>query len=146
MPRTIPQELSDLIVDFLHNDIAALCNVGLVCKSWLPASRVHLFSDITLSAMFNVHHALEVICAEGSTIPPYISHLEMENDESQSVDETLLRLPLLSNLKCLRFISIDMADFTPDAKKRLTTMSERLTTLSLYDFKVRNYSFLPYLH
>ena len=141
MPRTIPQELSDLIVDFLHNDIAALCNAGLVCKSWLPASRVHLFSDITLSARVNDNHALEVICAEGSTIPPYITNLKIQDDESRSVYKTLLSLPLLSNLKCLHFISIDMAVFTPDAKRRLTTMSERLTTLSLYDFMVRNYSF-----
>ena len=87
----IPQELFDMIIDFLHNDVAALCSAGLVCKSWLHASRFHLFSYLELSALI-VHNVngWEVICAEGSTIPPYILELRIEGDGSQFLDKTLL--------------------------------------------------------
>ena len=133
-----PQELTDTILDFLHNDVAALCSAGLVCKSWLPASRLHVFSEFQLSQAAVVHHGLEVICAESSTIPPYILHLSIASDESQFVDETLLKFPLLSNLKRLWLTWIDMANLTPDAKKKLTTKLQNLTTLHLNDFTVRN--------
>ena len=138
---TIPQELSDMILDFLHNDVAALCNAGLVCKSWLPSSRFHLFSEIWLSSL--EHHGLELTCVEGSTIPPYILDLSIEGNERQFVDETLRRLPLLSNIKSLRLTHINMANLTPDAKKKLTTMLQNLTTLYLGTFTVRNYFTLP---
>ena len=143
MLPVIPQELFDTILDFLHNDVAALCSAGLVCKSWLPASRFHLFSTgiyWNLSAL--EHRGLEVICVEGSNIPPYILRLEMEGDESRSLNETLLRLPLLSNVKLLLLSHIDMANLTTDAKMKLTTMLKNLTTLHLSNFTVRNYYFL----
>ena len=150
MLPVIPQELSDTILDFLHNDAASLCSAGLVCKSWLPASRFHLFSDIQLlSTQFR--GMLDAICAERSTIPPYIRHLSILGDaDGQFVEETLLKLPLLSNLKNLRLMQINMASLTPDAKKRLTTMLQNLTTLHLYIFTVRNWfsfydSFSSYL-
>ena len=133
----IPQELSDMILDFLHNDVAALCNAGLVCKAWIPASRFHLFSKIRLFSL--VHHRLELICAEGSTIPPYILNLSIDGDASQFVDETLLRLPLLNNVKHLQLTHIKMANLTKDAKKKLTSMLQNLTTLNLRIFTVRNY-------
>ena len=139
MLPAIPQELSDMILDFLHDDVTALCSAGLVCKSWLPASRFHLFSDMLVP-----DRGLEVICAEYSTIPPHIRYLSIAGDriqfvdQSRYVDETLLRLPLLSNLKSLSLTQINMADLTPDAKKRLTTLLQNLTTLYLNSFIVRN--------
>ena len=133
MLPAIPQELSDTILDFLHDDVTALCSAGLVCKSWLPASRFHLFSDIQLNTRVadNAHQrGLEVICAERSTIPPYILSL--------SIVGFVDTLPLLSNLKRLSLWRINMADLTSDAKKRLTTLLQNLTALYLYDFIVRN--------
>jgi hypothetical protein len=82
---------------------------------------------------------LELICAEGSTIPPYILNLSISpEDESQSVDEMLLRLPLLSNLKTLLLSHVNMANSTLDAKKRLTIMLQKLKSLILFNFTVRN--------
>jgi hypothetical protein len=150
MPPPIPQELSDMILDFLHNDVSALCNAGLVCKSWLPASRFHLFSKLEIHLCAPVYpRILELICAEGSTIPPYILRLRIAVDlgyvdEIQSVNETILRIPLLSNLKSLSLSRIEMTRLTPDAKKNLTTMLRNLTFLKLSYFIVRN-CFSPYL-
>ncbi|KDR80715.1 hypothetical protein GALMADRAFT_135836 [Galerina marginata CBS 339.88] len=42
-------ELYDYIIDFLHDDEPALRASALVCHSWLPASRFHLFCDLKLT-------------------------------------------------------------------------------------------------
>jgi hypothetical protein len=128
-----------MIIDFLHNDVSALCSAGLVCKSWLPTSRFQLFSRIQLSSVVDVPRILELICAEGSFIPPYIVDLGITLvDGIQFVDEMLLRLPLLSNLKILSLSHINMASLTPDAKKRLNIMLQKLISLDLSNFTVRN--------
>lgn len=150
MQPILPQELSDMIIDYLHNDEAALRTAGLVCKSWFPESRFHLFSDIKLS-VYNVHNVhnvhnnglTEAICAEGSTIPPYILHLEImtRGQDAKYVNLALLRLPPLCNLKSLSLGQIKWASLT-GAKKCVTTMAQNITTLSLCCFTVRHPSFV----
>ncbi|KAL4246646.1 hypothetical protein ABKN59_008145 [Abortiporus biennis] len=44
----LPQELTDTIIDFLHDDRNTLKSCSLVCHSWIPATRFHLFRRITL--------------------------------------------------------------------------------------------------
>ncbi|KAH9947977.1 hypothetical protein B0H21DRAFT_736356 [Amylocystis lapponica] len=45
---TIPPELYDYIIDFLHGNTSALVACSLTCRAWVPATRVHLFCDISL--------------------------------------------------------------------------------------------------
>jgi hypothetical protein len=79
---------------------------------------------------------LDLICAEGSTIPPYILHLSM----SDGIQSEILRLPLLSNLETLSIEEVNMgrACLSQDAKKRLAVMLQNLTSLDLLHFTVRN--------
>ncbi|KAF8802719.1 hypothetical protein BYT27DRAFT_7111750 [Phlegmacium glaucopus] len=46
----LPQELVDHIIDHLHDDQLALSNCARVCQAWLPTSRLHFFSKISLKA------------------------------------------------------------------------------------------------
>jgi hypothetical protein len=46
----LPQELVDHIIDHLHDDPVALSNCARVCRGWLPTSRHHFFSKISLKA------------------------------------------------------------------------------------------------
>ncbi|KAH6906540.1 hypothetical protein BKA70DRAFT_1287952 [Coprinopsis sp. MPI-PUGE-AT-0042] len=46
----LPQELVDHVVDHLHDDTATLRSCSRVSKAWLPTSRYHLFSRVTLQA------------------------------------------------------------------------------------------------
>ncbi|KAJ7062129.1 hypothetical protein C8F01DRAFT_1251944 [Mycena amicta] len=48
--QRFPPELEDTIIDLLHTDPPTLASCGLVCRSWLPSSRYHLYSDILLTA------------------------------------------------------------------------------------------------
>jgi hypothetical protein len=42
----LPTELTDAIIDHLHDDKPTLLNCSLVCRSWLDASRYHLFYSL----------------------------------------------------------------------------------------------------
>ena len=44
----IPPEMTDYIIDHLHEDTSALSACSLVCRDWLPAARFHLFSSVSL--------------------------------------------------------------------------------------------------
>ena len=46
MPRTLPPEIFDLIIDHLHDEPAALKACCIVSKSWVPRTRKHLFARI----------------------------------------------------------------------------------------------------
>ncbi len=41
-----PAEITDIIIDLLHTDKAALSSCTLVSRSWLPRSRLHLFTRV----------------------------------------------------------------------------------------------------
>src|ERR1700722_12200653 len=43
---TLPNEIQDHILDFLHDSKPALKACALVCRAWVPTSRYHLFSKI----------------------------------------------------------------------------------------------------
>ena len=43
----IPQEISDYIVDFLHDEKKTLRQCCLVSKSWVPRAQQHLFYEIS---------------------------------------------------------------------------------------------------
>ncbi|OCH84014.1 hypothetical protein OBBRIDRAFT_808564 [Obba rivulosa] len=49
MPRTLPPELSDRLIDFLFDDLPSLKNCALVCRDWHVASHFHLFDTIRLN-------------------------------------------------------------------------------------------------
>ena len=47
-PPALAAELTDHIIDFLHDDKRALSVCALTHPTWLPASRFHLFNTITI--------------------------------------------------------------------------------------------------
>ncbi|KAF9027632.1 hypothetical protein BDZ89DRAFT_886962, partial [Hymenopellis radicata] len=76
----LPQELVDSIVDHLHDDAAALQHCARVCRGWLPASRVHLFSRIHLE----INHSVNARCTRllavlerAPEIAPHIHELHL---------------------------------------------------------------------
>lgn len=41
----IPPELTDRIIDFLHNDYHTLHTCATICREWLPSARLHIFRN-----------------------------------------------------------------------------------------------------
>ena len=74
-PR-VPPELSDRIIDFLHNDYVTLSAVSLVCRSFLPATRFHRFAHLALvgSRIEGFNKLLDISPALGS----FVSELVLE--------------------------------------------------------------------
>jgi len=50
MPRSLPPEILDLIVDHLHGEPATLKSCCAVSKSWVPRTRRNLFARVELNA------------------------------------------------------------------------------------------------
>ncbi|KAK7053576.1 hypothetical protein R3P38DRAFT_2499808 [Favolaschia claudopus] len=47
--QLLPPELWDIILDHLHDERATLLVSSLVCRSWVPTCRLHLFPSLSLS-------------------------------------------------------------------------------------------------
>ncbi|KAH8102423.1 hypothetical protein BXZ70DRAFT_781410 [Cristinia sonorae] len=45
-----PQEITDYVLDFLHDNPKALRACAKTCRSWLPTSYLHLFANITFQS------------------------------------------------------------------------------------------------
>lgn len=44
----LPQELTDHIIDFLHDDLETLRQVSLISRAWVESSRLHLFETFRI--------------------------------------------------------------------------------------------------
>ncbi|KAJ7721107.1 hypothetical protein B0H16DRAFT_1258833, partial [Mycena metata] len=58
------QELVDLTIDFFHDSLAELKHCSLVCHSWLPAARYHLFSCFSLEGGPAHQHLINILSAD----------------------------------------------------------------------------------
>lgn len=74
-PR-LPPELCDIIIDFLHPNRTALASCSLVCKSWTPASRYHLWRSMHLTTP-NISSFLSIL--PGSNVLPYVQTFKIDN-------------------------------------------------------------------
>lgn len=72
-PELAP-ELIDLIIDFLHDNKGALCNCALVCRAWVPRSRYHSFSVISLHPGHRCERFIEMLDSPFSTSQWWQTH------------------------------------------------------------------------
>ena len=75
-PTRFAGEVIDIIIDFLHDDKHELGTCALVCKSWLPASRYHLFRSITIRS-HNIGQFVQLMRCRYTTFPSYTVHLDI---------------------------------------------------------------------
>ena len=83
----VAPELQDRILDNLHDSKKDLSTCSIVCKSWLPTCRFHLFAEVVYNPEFarffdSSMHAL-------NSIAPYIKQVIMKGPFSQK-DETYI--------------------------------------------------------
>ncbi|KAI0701372.1 hypothetical protein BC835DRAFT_1411513 [Cytidiella melzeri] len=75
MADTLPAELGDRIIDFLHNDREALLACSLTCRRWLPAVRYHVWSHTRLERNRLLRFVNLII--DEPELASFISHLDM---------------------------------------------------------------------
>ncbi|KAL4252739.1 hypothetical protein ABKN59_004039 [Abortiporus biennis] len=75
---TLPAELIDYTIDFLHDDSQSLKACALTCKAWLASSRFHLFGTITLATEKDLGRFVTFGSNAGSSqVLPYIRTLSI---------------------------------------------------------------------
>ncbi|KAF8880659.1 hypothetical protein BD779DRAFT_1548254 [Infundibulicybe gibba] len=71
----LPSEIIDLVIDQLEGDRAALKFCSLVCRSWLPRTRHHLFSSLNIRT--RPTPALDLLQSPLGTIHPHVQRLKL---------------------------------------------------------------------
>ncbi|OBZ66105.1 Glyceraldehyde-3-phosphate dehydrogenase [Grifola frondosa] len=84
---TLPPELTDRIVDYLHDNFHDLAACSLICRAWLPSCRYHEFS--TVWTWFSAKKLHEVLCAS-PVIGLYVWWLEVDPLGPYSIPEDIL--------------------------------------------------------
>lgn len=72
----LPHELSDYIVDFLHNDRKSLAACSLTCRSWSPTARYHLYRQVYLSSEPSCRTYFQLL-KRSPHLGPFARHLEI---------------------------------------------------------------------
>ncbi|RDX43685.1 hypothetical protein OH76DRAFT_1299475, partial [Lentinus brumalis] len=67
----LPPELTDRVIDHLHDDPTSLAACSLVCSAWLPAARLHHFREVTV-VCGNVHAFHGLIHHPSSRVGSYV--------------------------------------------------------------------------
>ncbi|KAK7039917.1 APH domain-containing protein [Favolaschia claudopus] len=112
---TLPPEITDLIIDHLHDNIQSLRQCSLVNNEWLAASRLRIFSVVHLS-LYSIDQMLKVIFYPQSPIPSCIRELYIIDGEGRKFDPKWVnqKLPLIDfdSMHRLSFLSLEQVDFS----------------------------------
>ncbi|KAJ6514323.1 hypothetical protein C8R47DRAFT_1313647 [Mycena vitilis] len=102
----LPAELLDSVMDGLEEDKPALLTCSLVSKQWLPRTRYHCFSSVTLlikdeknpaasKEIEKVHGLLSLLESPVTTLVPYVTEIHLLHRRERrciSAEEILTRL------------------------------------------------------
>ncbi|KAF7299666.1 hypothetical protein HMN09_00972000 [Mycena chlorophos] len=134
---SLPQELHDYIIDFLHLQRQSLCSCSLVCKAWLPSSRYHLFTHSTVRVHRNNLNSFLEMHGSG-VLNPYIGRLDLEShviDDRWRPDEPAFLfnedLSRFTGLPALRYLRIHYhhEDIAPSFAAAISHNFSQLTEL-----------------
>ncbi|KAH9843591.1 uncharacterized protein C8Q71DRAFT_719347 [Rhodofomes roseus] len=148
----VPPELCDIVVDHLHDDPPALATCALVCRGWLPSSRMHQFHTLVLHRFPEWRgQKLSLISDPSSTILPYVRHLALGEGRGREVDPYWLddalpgiRVDDLEGLECLELFEIIWTSLSPESLARLLALCRRPRSVALRLF--HNHSVVPLIH
>ena len=105
----IPPELTDTIIDFLHDDVQSLLACALVSHSWLPCSRLHLFQSCTIRDPGQFEVAFRTILTTVD-VSKYVLNLTIVGERIHPFTFKILNA-LLANLPQLRRLSLQKVTF-----------------------------------
>jgi hypothetical protein len=137
MPR-LPPELTDRAIDHLHSDKPALLACSLVCKTWLHASRYHLFHiEIPLTDR-NIRSFVELLDSPTSTFFGQALHVHISpcEDSHKPLSASAIFGTISRYLLKLKIKSLRLTDVEWDIKdKELEEMFEYFATTTTLDLR-----------
>jgi hypothetical protein len=122
MVQPILIEITECILDFLHDDVKALKNCSLVCKLWLPTTRFHLFRSLTITP----GNFFQLSSPRESTLCNVIMDLRLERLKLWKLTEDYLeRIAKLTALRSLVLVRVDICRLSPAALEILKVVDLR---------------------
>ncbi|EIN05715.1 hypothetical protein PUNSTDRAFT_145663 [Punctularia strigosozonata HHB-11173 SS5] len=147
----IPNELWDRIIDFLHNEPAALRSSSLTCRDWVAASQFHLFpSTVDLRGENTRTRRFEFVMKASPHLTRYIQSLKLDAASTPWVTLATVELPRVTEL-LLDGLSCKLPSTTLACTRWLTRLPA-LRTLILFRVTFTRSAFLdvistlPLLH
>lgn len=126
-------EVYDVILDHLHTSKQDLSACSLVCRSWLPVCRYHLFGEMNYSA--DLARVIERSTHAHSAIVPYIRKVTIQGFNPLSNATKEKRMIFILNLPNLHHLHIEKCDWSrwgfPTSLSLDTPSVCRLSTLHL---------------
>ncbi|KAK0475013.1 hypothetical protein EDD18DRAFT_219369 [Armillaria luteobubalina] len=132
-----PQEIIDAIIDeiqnsspspYLHNDLSCC---SLVCRSFLPRSRKHLFSSIALTS--DGHHSWTTfhdhVFKPSPEIMPMILSVSLSSGDGRDVEEDRIIYTLLAAMRNVRHIKLSSGFPGDRALSALKTHGDNVVSL-----------------
>ncbi len=135
-PR-LPPELSDAVMDFLHNDKKTLRTCALVCKAWVATSRLHLFHEITLQVKdgrFSEVFAQMLRSASAVSSSVKVLHVRPAATHSKGILRPSSALSVLDHLPALHslILHVPIIDASQTSDMRWVHPSLRLLRFHLF--------------
>lgn len=120
---SLPQELTDRILDFFHNDRKSLLNCRMVCKCWLPCASYHLFHRLTIFDSLDLSR---------TAVVPYVRSLRIISTGFRRINELQLQgLSRLTGLRELHLESFPWDRLSSNVRRDLYDLLPRLVALEL---------------
>ena len=161
MMEAVPQEIIDMIIDYLHNDRGTLLVCALTCTAWTPRSYHHLFHSISIGFISNptlnkFSTLIKLLDNPHCTFAAHVRHLEIlgSDHDREYVGRDKLRfscgwldplIPHLPKFRSLTSISWDEAGgpYTFESWRSLLReqqFAEQITDLTLRRPRFRTFN------
>ncbi|KDR72589.1 hypothetical protein GALMADRAFT_126194 [Galerina marginata CBS 339.88] len=135
-------EICDLILDNIHDSKEDLSNCSVVCKSWLPASRYHLFGEVHFRP--DLAQLISSSTHAATTIAPYIRKVTIQGnlivqEKKDSVLKSILRLPKLTSLRVEKFAWVGFqvpVALAADARQSVRLLKLELRSVHFPSFEI----------
>ena len=138
----LPLELTDTVIDHLHNDQQALSACALTCRVWLPTVRFHRFRNVSLSCDAT-HHFHEVLLASPD-VRTLVQTLELHGQLGWPLESPAWRgasyafLTLLPSVTEMKLVGVFFEDSVHDV---FATNLMGLTRLTMYRCRFRSFHY-----
>ncbi|KAH9933292.1 uncharacterized protein B0H18DRAFT_982899 [Fomitopsis serialis] len=143
-PR-LPLALTDEVIGYLHDDERTLGTCALVCRGWLPVSRMYKFREFEVNHRRMAQSSCPLLCDSAPTILPYVRCLRLElyvhEIDRVALKSTWLdtlprmRLDQFTALQCLELSRLRWEDLSRQSRDCLFAACRRIQTLILRGLK-----------
>ncbi|TFK87251.1 hypothetical protein K466DRAFT_663164 [Polyporus arcularius HHB13444] len=131
----MPAEITDTIIDHLHDNRRALKACSLVRRDWKPAARLHLFNSMSAAPEKCSFNQTVAFLVSKVDISPHIEHFSLSGYRGISFADLEALLKTLPNLRTLTISGVYISKSLSDPE--VTTASAPSTPASLDTLRIK---------